>query len=108
MCDDKKTSQKIHEDGILMLLFPGDLDWITWMVHQIPSEGEKILIQGPRQIQLMFVSLVQNVFENQSQKQAKLISIKATFTQSMSDYIYFNTFDAFGLNPMHIYFILYL
>ena len=38
------------------------------------------------------------------------------FTHSVSDYsfmiylkiIYFNTFDAFGLNTMHIYFILYL
>ena len=50
MCDDKKSSQKIHEDGILMLLFPGDLDFITWMGHEIPSQGEKILIQGPRQI----------------------------------------------------------
>ena len=45
MCDDKKLSPKIHEDDILMLLFPGDLDLITWMGHQIPSEGEKILIQ---------------------------------------------------------------
>ena len=65
MCDDMKSSQKIHEDGILMLLFPWDLDLITWMGHQIPSEGEKILIQGPRQIKFMFVW---NVFENQSQK----------------------------------------
>ena len=26
---------------MLMLLFPGDLDLITWMGHQIPSEGDK-------------------------------------------------------------------
>ena len=29
MFDDKKSSKKIHEDGILMLLFPGDLDLIS-------------------------------------------------------------------------------
>ena len=56
MCDGMKSSPKINEDGILMLLFPGDLDLITLMGHQIPSEGEKILIQGPRQIKFMFVS----------------------------------------------------
>ena len=42
--------KKIHEDGILISLFPGDLDLITWMGYQIPVEGEKILIQGPRLI----------------------------------------------------------
>ena len=42
--------RNIHEDGILMLLLPGNLDLITCMGHQIPSEGEKILIQGSRKI----------------------------------------------------------
>ena len=50
MCDDKKSSKNIYEDGILMLLVPGDLDLITWMGHEIPSAGEKILIQGSRKI----------------------------------------------------------
>ena len=49
---------KIHEGGILMLLFPGELELITWMGHQIPSEVEKILIQGPRKIKLMLDSFV--------------------------------------------------
>ena len=29
MCDDKKSSQNIHEDGVLMLLVPGNLDLIA-------------------------------------------------------------------------------
>ena len=50
------------------------------------------------------------MFENQSQKQAKLVSIKAIFPPSDYSFmvylkiIYFNTFDAFGLNLLHVYF----
>ena len=52
-------------------------------------------------------------FLNQSQKYAKLISIKVTFTQTLSDYsfmiylkiIYFDTFDTFGLHLLHVYFM---
>ena len=50
MCDDKKSSQNIHKDDILMLRVPGSLDLITWIGQQIPSEGEKILTQGSRKI----------------------------------------------------------
>ena len=42
--------KNIHEDGILMLLVPGNLDLIAWMGHQNPSEGEKILIRGSGKI----------------------------------------------------------
>ena len=42
--------KKLYEDGVLMLLFPGDLVLITCMGHQIPPDCEKILIQGPRKV----------------------------------------------------------
>ena len=52
-----------------------------------------------------------NRLNGSSDSIGRLISIKITFTQSLSDYscriylkiIYFNTFDAFGLNLLHVY-----
>ena len=41
LCVMTRSHPKIYEDGILMLLFPGHLDLITYMGHQLPSEGEK-------------------------------------------------------------------